>query len=217
MNKDSLRKLLRQKRIFISQHEQETASLAIKQLFCTSPEFIHSQYIAGYWPILGEINSILILEEAIKQNKKCYLPIIPDQPDVKRADEADQRKQHLSYKVLSFVEYTAKEPLILNAYGILEPAYHKNKVISINDLDIVMAPLLGFDQEGTRLGMGKGFYDRTFAFLNEGKDMPKPRLIGLAYAWQEVAEIPKEKHDVLLSGVITDKRFIRFEYLSGSP
>lgn len=205
MNKTILRQYLREKRLLLSQHEQETAALAVKKLFCDQPEFTHSQYIAGYWPILGEMSPLLIIEEALRQKKKCFLPVMPPQ-NLKKAYSEENNLNNL----LSFVEYRAEDALILNPYGIMEPPYHKDKVIPVKDLDIVLTPLLGFDLEGTRLGMGKGFYDKTFAFLNENKNIQKPRLIGLAYDWQAVPQLPREQYDVSLFGVVTDMRFIRF-------
>jgi 5-formyltetrahydrofolate cyclo-ligase len=65
--------------------------------------------------------------------------------------------------------------------------------------DLVLMPLLGFDKAGTRLGYGGGYYDRTLAGMSK-----KPRLIGLAFAAQELDEIPREAHDVPLDAVVTE-------------
>ena len=74
----------------------------------------------------------------------------------------------------------------------------------------MLFPLVGFDENGGRLGMGGGFYDRTFAFSRIRPGMA-PKLIGLAHDFQKVRELPIEPWDVPLHGVVTDKRRYRFK------
>ena len=76
-------------------------------------------------------------------------------------------------------------------------------------LDAVLFPLVGFDETGGRLGMGGGFYDRTFAFSRIRPCMA-PKLVGLAHDFQRVEQLPIEPWDVPLHGVVTDKRCYRF-------
>jgi 5-formyltetrahydrofolate cyclo-ligase len=64
---------------------------------------------------------------------------------------------------------------------------------------MVIMPLLGFDAAGTRLGYGGGHYDRTLATLE-----PAPRLVGVAFAAQELAHIPRAPHDRPLDAVVTE-------------
>jgi 5-formyltetrahydrofolate cyclo-ligase len=71
--------------------------------------------------------------------------------------------------------------------------------------DIILMPLLGFDAAGTRLGYGGGYYDRTLAALHK-----RPKLIGLAFAVQELPLIPRESHDVPLDAVITESGLRQF-------
>jgi 5-formyltetrahydrofolate cyclo-ligase len=65
--------------------------------------------------------------------------------------------------------------------------------------DIILVPMLGFDRYGTRLGYGGGYYDRTLASLTK-----KPKLVGLAFAVQELPLIPRDTHDIPLDLVITE-------------
>ena len=73
----------------------------------------------------------------------------------------------------------------------------------------VFLPLVGFDRSGMRLGAGGGFYDRAFSFRQLRSVWHAPRLIGLAYAFQEVAGIGAAAHDVLMDAVVTEEGFTR--------
>jgi 5-formyltetrahydrofolate cyclo-ligase len=94
-----------------------------------------------------------------------------------------------------------------NRFGIAEP--QGTEVLAARWLDVVFLPLVGFDRRGVRLGMGGGFYDRAFAFRQLRSVWHAPRLIGLAYAFQEVANIRAAAHDVLLDAVVTEEGFTR--------
>jgi 5-formyltetrahydrofolate cyclo-ligase len=73
----------------------------------------------------------------------------------------------------------------------------------------VFLPLLGFDRQGLRLGSGGGFYDRAFAFRHWRGAWHAPRLVGLAYAFQQVERIAPAEHDVLMDAVVTEEGLIR--------
>jgi 5-formyltetrahydrofolate cyclo-ligase len=72
-------------------------------------------------------------------------------------------------------------------------------------LDLVLVPLVGFDAEGRRLGMGAGFYDRHFAFLRRRRVWHRPHLLGLAFECQRVPRLPSDRHDVPLWGIVTER------------
>ena len=94
-----------------------------------------------------------------------------------------------------------------NRLGIAEP--HGHESLGARWLDVVFLPLLGFDRRGVRLGTGGGFYDRAFAFRNLRGVWHVPRLVGLAYAFQEVEHIDAAAHDVLMDAVVTERGVIR--------
>jgi 5-formyltetrahydrofolate cyclo-ligase len=81
--------------------------------------------------------------------------------------------------------------------------------LSAHQLDLVFVPLVGFDAKGERLGMGAGYYDRAFAFLRRRHHWIHPRLIGLAYSFQQVPHIEGASHDVRLNAVVTEKGLIK--------
>ena len=92
-----------------------------------------------------------------------------------------------------------------NSFGIREPR-HRSR-IPTRQLDVVLVSLVGFDPNGNRLGMGGGFYDRHFSFLKSRTRYLRPRLIGVAYAMQEVAQIPHDPWDVPMWGIVTERGF----------
>lgn len=96
-----------------------------------------------------------------------------------------------------------------NRYGIAEPLRGAPE-IRAGTLDVVLVPLVGFDASGVRLGMGGGYYDRAFAFRRHRHALPRPRLIGIAFACQQVDTLPAAAHDVRLDAVITEHGLTRF-------
>jgi 5-formyltetrahydrofolate cyclo-ligase len=107
---------------------------------------------------------------------------------------------------LLFARYHTGQTLIRNRYGIGEPVKsgRLRKGWSVNT---VLLPLVGFDRCGGRLGMGGGYYDRSFRRLAT-TGTGAPRLVGLAHRVQEVSLLPRERWDLDLSAVATDGEFI---------
>ena len=102
---------------------------------------------------------------------------------------------------MDFFEWTNKNPLKINKYGIAEP-------ISVKKIypDIIFIPLVAYDSALNRLGYGGGFYDR---YLNKIANIKKILKIGLAYSYQELKKIPVEEYDNRLDLVITEKKIIK--------
>jgi 5-formyltetrahydrofolate cyclo-ligase len=186
--RQTLRRQLRQARRSLSTDEQLNAA---QELFIrTTKHFLDQQAqqpkkVALYLSNDGEISPHLLCEYFWQQNITTYLPVIQD-------------------KQLIFARYSSNTEWQNNIYGIKEPA--TAEYIAGADLDIVFLPLVGFDSNGGRLGMGGGFYDRTFA--NKRADRA-PKLIGLAHNCQEVKNLPIEGWDVPLQAIITPKRVIQ--------
>jgi 5-formyltetrahydrofolate cyclo-ligase len=189
--KAAIRRSIRLERAKLSQKEQAEKAEQIMRIVVQLPEFIHSQHLAAYWPNDGEINPLSILATANERGKSCYLPRLEPDPIVQ----------------MQFVEYHAGDFLATNRLGILEPTLADRKSIAPTSLDLVLVPLVAFDETGRRLGMGKGYYDHTFAFR---KNYPKaqPFLLGIAYDLQKVIKLPSEVWDVSLDGISTEIRYI---------
>ncbi|WP_245863811.1 5-formyltetrahydrofolate cyclo-ligase [Caulobacter mirabilis] len=103
---------------------------------------------------------------------------------------------------LAFRRWTPGEPLVVDAVGIQAPPSSAAAVRP----DLVIVPLLAFDRAGGRLGQGGGHYDRTLAALRGSG--PPPPFVGLAYAGQEAADLPREPHDQPLDGILTEAGYI---------
>jgi len=106
---------------------------------------------------------------------------------------------------MRFVEM--RGPLRPNRLGIGEPA--TAATIGARWLDVVFLPLVGFDRRGVRLGTGGGYYDRAFAFRRWRSAWYAPRLVGLAYGFQQLEHITAAAHDVLMDAVVTEEGIIR--------
>jgi 5-formyltetrahydrofolate cyclo-ligase len=183
--KHKLRQKLRQLRSELTQEFQQKAAEKIAEIICESEIFKTSQNIAAYLPINGEIDPINILNNAWKTGKSCYLPIT------------------LKNKQLAFAKYKKNAPLITNKFGICEPIYDNADLIDPQKLDLVIVPLVGFNQNRYRLGHGGGYYDRAFAFTKQTTSK-KPYLIGIAYELQNI-DIPVEPWDIQLNMLVTEK------------
>lgn len=100
-------------------------------------------------------------------------------------------------------------PVRRGAFGILEP--QGGTVRAARELDVVFMPLVGFDAAGHRIGMGRGYYDRHFAFRLRLQHCRRPMLVGLAYAVQQVGSLPHAPHDVPLDAIVTESTSLAFE------
>jgi 5-formyltetrahydrofolate cyclo-ligase len=146
--------------------------------------------IAIYAALPWELDSAPLIALAASRGCRVYLPCI----DRRRASRA-----------MRFV--AMQGPMQYNRLGIAEP--QGAAVIAARWLDVVFLPLVGFDRSGVRLGTGGGFYDRAFAFRQLRSVWHAPRLIGLGYAFQELASIGAAAHDVLMDAVVTEEGFVR--------
>ncbi|RYZ92779.1 MAG: 5-formyltetrahydrofolate cyclo-ligase, partial [Moraxellaceae bacterium] len=148
------------------------------------------KHVAIYMANDGELDPRVIAEQLWKMDKFCYLPVL----------------HPTNHRELWFVRFTPDTPLKLNRFKILEPDHRQNHKIPAHLLDAVLLPLVGFDRSGARLGMGGGFYDRTFAFHQHKKG--KPYLLGIAHACQETPSLETASWDIPLYGVVTDAEVI---------
>lgn len=96
-----------------------------------------------------------------------------------------------------------------NRFGIPEPPITSGGLLPARQLDLVLVPLLGFDDECNRLGMGGGFYDRTFAFLRFRRHLRRPFLLGFADEAQHVPSLPAKPWDVRLDAVVTNHALMK--------
>lgn len=187
----ALRTSLRQARQKLSPAQQNTAARNLFELISNQDFFHRAQRMAFYLPADGEIDPTLLLELALSEGKSCSLPVLlMDNPDF-----------------VSFSPYEANTELVENQYGILEPA-SKETIVPPTHFDVVFVPLVGFSADCLRLGMGKGYYDRSFSFKIFDPSS-RPLLVGLAHECQLVDLLPVESWDVRLDAIATDKKMYR--------
>ena len=103
---------------------------------------------------------------------------------------------------MGFTEWKSNDPLIVNQFGLLEPAVIKKILVP----DIILVPLLAFDQKKNRLGYGKGFYDR---FLHKYLESKKMIAIGVAFSFQKYNKVPVSNSDIKLDYILTEKGLIQ--------
>ena len=136
--------------------------------------------IGGYYPYNYEVDSMKILE---KFEKKNYLITLPK---IKKNYQMD------------FFYWSKKDPLVINKYGIPEPISNE-----VQYPDILLVPLVAYDENLNRIGYGGGFYDRYIKKIKKNK---KIVTIGLAYSFQKVKKIPINRYDIKLDYIITEKK-----------
>jgi len=189
--KDIRSKILQQRSALSAREMAEHSQHACTRI--ANSEIWHSsQDIAFYIAQKGEMNPNRLLQLAMQQNKTCYLPALAGS----------------KHNELVMVRYHSNDPLPLNRYGIPEPEQDPAKIIDPTQLDLVLVPLVAYDLSGSRLGMGLGYYDRTFAFLNQSKKPHHPLLIGLAYTFQHQDHLPRADWDVPLDWIATESSLI---------
>ncbi|MCW8126746.1 5-formyltetrahydrofolate cyclo-ligase [Microbulbifer halophilus] len=186
--KAELRRRMRTARRQLTVYQQRRHGRAATIQLSRSPLLQRAKHIGIYWPMDGELDIRWLIERFT--DKHFYLPVLPHAP----------RPQ------LRFRRWHGSPLTYRNRYRIPEPV--RGDSLSPRRLDLVLVPLVAFDRDGARLGMGAGFYDRTFAFK---RPLPGsgPTLIGAAHQLQCVAQLPTDSWDIPLGGVVTEAGFYR--------
>jgi len=135
--------------------------------------------VGGYFPVNYEVDDLEILKEFAKKNYQISLPVI---------------KKNFN---MDFYKWSFDDPLKINQYGIPEPSSKK-----LIYPDVILVPLVAFDNNLNRLGYGGGYYDRVIKKLSRKKKILK---IGLAFSVQKINNVPITKYDKKLDYIVTDK------------
>ncbi len=191
INRDSIRQQIRQKRKKLTTQAQQQAAQQLVQQLAKISEVINAQHIGIYLSNDGELNTMPFIHWCWQQQKNVYIPVL----------------HPFTKGYLLFFQYTPTTPLKNNKFNIKEPLLNIQTLCPINNLDLLFMPLVAFDNQGNRLGMGGGFYDRTLS----NHQMHKPLLIGLAHDCQQVDSIPTEHWDIPLQKIVTPQKIIQPE------
>jgi len=189
-SRKTLRRDLRAKRRAVSTSQRK---LLAEKIAHNVDAWLHlrpSWRIALYAALPEELDTTPLIELARRRGCRIYLPRID---------------RHSLGRRMRFVELGSRHRS--NRLGISEP--EGSRIIGARWLDVVFLPLVGFDTRGVRLGTGGGYYDRAFAFRRWRSAWHTPRLVGLAYSFQQLEHITSAAHDVLMDAVVTEKGVIR--------
>ena len=146
--------------------------------------------VAAYLAMPGEASLATFL--AVAAGARVYVP----------------RVRSRRRRALEFVPLARGAPLRSGAYGIAEPSM-RGRPVRAGEFDVVLVPLVGFDRDGHRLGMGAGYYDRALAARRDrNRSYRRPKLVGIAYACQEIESITARAWDVALDAVVTERELI---------
>jgi 5-formyltetrahydrofolate cyclo-ligase len=182
----SLRRELRTRRRAIPAPVRIAAAEALAQRLLALPMFPAQGAIAGYWAMDGEI-ALHVLQLRLPPQVRYCLPVLGDDGQ------------------LRFGPWHPGEPLLANRHGIPEPDLAADALLAPGELAMVLVPLVGFDARGNRLGMGGGWYDRSFAFRNAPASGPPPWLVGVGFAAQQLDALQPAPWDVRLDAACTER------------
>lgn len=195
--KDQRKQMLKQRRA-LDQDAQDRAALLVAQQFLTAFRFKRLNKLASYVPVRGELSPHRILRAI--QCKNISIPVITDlDAGLMKLCQADHSQ--LAFPVPRGISVR------LNGYGIPEPTVSQ-KPENPKSFDVILMPLVAFDSQGNRLGMGAGFYDRMLAFKRWLPNINRPTLVGLAHDFQQVDFITSEYWDIPLDVIITPSTII---------
>ena len=188
--RSNIRRHMRQARRALSETQRFECAVALANRVKDHPLFKQSRHLAAYFAVDGEMDPSRLIEQAWSMDKTVYMPALKPCCDNR----------------LWFTPYHPGDRLIPNRFGIPEPVRACHTRVSPLKLDLVLAPLVAFDDQGNRMGMGGGYYDRSFAFLRRRKLWRRPRLMGLAYEFQREARLQALPWDIPLNAIATETR-----------
>jgi len=190
VSRQELRAEKRYQRQLLSPQKQLLAARNLERQLMGMAIFRNARNIACYLSSDGELDLSFVMRRMQAMKKRCYLPVL---------DVMGSRR-------LWFAPFNSDTRLHVNRFGIPEPMVSPRDYVFARHLDLILLPLVAFDTQGNRLGMGGGFYDRSLAYLNRRQHWLKPHLYGVAHEFQHVDSLKSAPWDVPLQGIVTDQR-----------
>ena len=184
-----LRRTLRQKRNRLSLQARQRFDSSINSTLLSTGILLRSPRIAGYLANDGEPSIEPFIYACFRRNIQHYLPVI-------------------NKNKLYFAQYTWGDALANNTFDICEPftKWHFQTRL----LSIILLPVVGYDIQGNRLGMGGGYYDCTLKFMLNANCKKRPLLVGIAYSLQCTKNIKRQSWDIPLDAVLTEQGVLHF-------
>ena len=193
MNNLQLRRHLRQQRRQLSPACQQQHARSVLRQVKRSNLLKRFKRFAIYLDADGELQTGSLINHLLQHKKNVLLPAL----------------YPFRHNRLWFLPFHRQTVLKKNRFMIKEPTDIANR-FALSSIDVIFMPLVGFDEQGNRLGMGGGFYDRTLAPCKNKGDNNMPLLIGLAHELQKVSTLKANSWDIALDGVITESNFYCF-------
>ena len=178
----ALRRALRERRRALPAPERIAAADALAARLLALPIAPQSGHAAGYWAMDGEIG-LHAWQLRLPRTVRYCLPVLHEDGH------------------LRFAPWKPGEPLRANRYGIPEPDVDEASLLRADQLDFAVVPLVAFDVRGRRLGMGGGWYDRSFAFRRS--TAAPPFLVGAGFDLQQLSAAPSREWDVRMDAICT--------------
>jgi len=188
LSKGDLRKRIREARGTLEPEQRRRWDARLNRHlldFATRQRF---QVIAAFVAFDGEPDPAPVMEQLSRRGVRLALPVIRERPG--RAE-------------ICFRQWAPGSEMQNNRYGIPEPVGTLD--IRLDEIDLVLIPLVAWDASGGRLGMGASYYDRLFGPLAQAK---RPFRMGVAYQLQQVERIPLDPWDVRLHGMLTEAGYL---------
>jgi 5-formyltetrahydrofolate cyclo-ligase len=182
-HRNAIRREMRARRRALSPEERSKADHALRTHVRSLPAFRAARRIGVNIAFDGEPDLRPLIIGPASRKKRFFVPV-------------------LTGTKMRFAPLAHGARLARNFFGILEPP--AGPAVDARTLDLVLTPLVAFDARGTRLGVGRGYYDRRFAFLRVRQRWLKPKLLGVGYALQEVPALEIRPWDIALWGVVTE-------------
>ncbi len=191
MNRAAIRNTLKAKRNALSPDDVSEASIDISRRLWSLPVLSRARRIGCYFPVGREVDCRFFISAAWERGRTVLLPVI-------------------SGYELKFSVYNSDTVFLRNRHDIPEPVTKNSRLTAPQEIDVVLAPLVAFDDKGNRIGMGGGYYDRSFRFMRNRTMWHRPTLIGIAYDFQKVPKIKAHSWDIPLQFVATEKNIYKF-------
>ncbi|KHT32869.1 5-formyltetrahydrofolate cyclo-ligase [Pectobacterium carotovorum] len=187
-SRQQIRQAVRQQRRLLTPEQQSHFAQQASERVMAHPKIIRADSVAVFLSFDGELDTSPLIQQLWQQKKRVYLPVL----------------HPFRAGYLLFLRYAPDTELVRNRLKIMEPRLDVRQVLPLPQLDVLLTPLVAFDHQGQRLGMGGGFYDRTLQYRNYTSRGPYP--IGLAHDCQQVDALPVESWDIPLPEIITPSR-----------
>jgi 5-formyltetrahydrofolate cyclo-ligase len=194
MNSQSqIRNHVRAQRTALNPADRAQLSISICRRAAAMRELRRSANVAIFLPIGGEVETRFLAGSLRRMGRRLHLPAVT-------RNEIEFRYWHPNVRLQT------------GCFGTLEPPSDLSEPTTPRELDLVFVPLVAIDDDGNRIGMGGGYYDRAFSFLRLRRLWRKPRLIGLCFDLQRVREVQANEWDIPLDAAVSESKITRFRH-----